>query len=86
MPITEGDSPYLNMGDRLNDLADLASLQMLIATGCNLTESDVDALDTITIRLLAFARWQKNAPAVDRFSRLRAALRGRFSPMTGTSD
>jgi hypothetical protein len=86
MPIMENDSPYLNMVDRLDDLSELAALQMLIAMGCNLTERDVDALDSITIRLLAFARWQKNAPAVDRFSRLRAALRARFSPMTGTSD
>lgn len=86
MPITDSDCPYPSIAARISDLTDLAALQMLIALGCNLTDADVDALDTITIRLLAFAHWERNAPAVDRYSRLRTALRGRFSPMTGTSD
>lgn len=86
MPIMENDSPYSSVAERVSDLADLAALQMLIAMGCNLTEADVDAIDTITIRLLAQARSQRDGPAVDRFERLRQSLRGRFSPMTGSGD
>lgn len=83
MPITENDSPYASIAARLTDIADLTSLQLLISLGANLTQSDVDAIDSITIRLLADARCRNDAHAVDRATRLRQAVRARFSP---TSD
>lgn len=86
MSILENESPYASVGARVCDLADLAALQILVSLGANLTQSDVDAIDSITIRLLAQARSQRDAQAIDRFERLRQALRARFSPTMDSGD
>lgn len=82
MAISESESPYASVADRVSDLADLVALQMLMSAGANLTVADVDALDSITIRLLRQAEIQRDAVAADRFQRLRLALCHRFAPKT----
>ncbi len=75
----ESRSPYSNIADVVRDLADLAALQALMSASANLTQADEDAIDSITIRLLAWAESRGDPQAVDRFGRLRQALRKRFS-------
>jgi hypothetical protein len=80
MAILESDSPYASPAGLAQDLADLQAIAMLMQLGSNLTQADEDASDSITIRLLRWAESRRDPVAIDRYTRLRQALRARFAP------
>jgi hypothetical protein len=78
MAITESQNPYANQATLIHDIANLQALLALVPLGANLTEVDQAAIDSITIRLLRWAECNRDEIEVERYMRLRAALRARF--------
>lgn len=76
----ESKSPYASIGDLARDLAGLQTILTLMQLGANLTLADEEEIDSITIRLLRWAEDRGATVEIDRYKRVRSALRARFAP------
>jgi hypothetical protein len=78
MTIMESENPYSNVAGLPRDLANLQAILALMQLSGNLSAVDEEAVESITIRLLRWAECGRDAVEIDRYTRLRNALRARF--------